>query len=66
VRRAGRKRGERVAGLWQVLGEPDLPALVSSVLVRLLLSMLVVLAAELGHQVNRPACAANVASAVRE
>jgi len=53
VRRAGGR-------LWRVPGEPDLPALITSVLVRLLLSMLAAVAAGLGHQVNGPAGAVAV------
>jgi len=55
-------RGARRAGgrLWRVPGEPDLAALIASVVVRLLLSMLVALAAGLSHQVNGPAGAVAV------
>jgi hypothetical protein len=55
--RAARRVGGR---LWRVPGEPDLAALIASVLVRLLLSMLVAVATGLGHQVNGPAGAVAV------
>jgi hypothetical protein len=58
--RATRRAGGR---LWRVPGEPDLAALIASVLVRLLLSMLAALAAGLGHQVNGPAGAVAVGAA---